>query len=76
MSISLIKIIALAFFIYLSVDSFRKIGLVKKDVESELVNPKTGRTFQKRYRRNGVIYGLIAIAAFISLFFKIAPLGE
>ena len=71
-----IKISAIIFFAYISIDSFYKAKKFTGDVDDDLINPTTARALRRKAIRNGVFYALLAIAAIVSLFFKLAPLGE
>ena len=72
----LIKICAFIFFAYVSIDSFVKAKLITRDLNDELINPATARTLRRKAIRNGIIFALFGIASIVSLFFKLAPLGE
>ena len=72
----IIKVVAALFFAYISIDSFVKTSKIKKDVENELINPKTAKMMRGRAIRSGVIFALAALAAFGTLFIRVAPLGE
>ncbi|MEW5722858.1 MAG: hypothetical protein AB1896_07105 [Thermodesulfobacteriota bacterium] len=71
-----IKITAGLFFAYISIDAFVKIPKINKEVEDDLCNPRTGKVLKSRAIRSGVIFALLALISFGSLFLRVAPLGE
>ena len=72
----LIKIIAGLFFVYISIDSFYKITLIQKEIDDEMINPMTGKILKSRALRSGIMFALAAILSFVSIMFRVAPLGE
>ena len=71
-----IKIVAALFFVYLTVDSFRKRSKLQEEIEDDLLNPKTGKILRKRALWNGIFFIIIALLSIVSIFFRVAPLGE
>ena len=71
-----IKISAALFFAYVAVDSFFRMKRLRKEVEDDLINPKTGKMLRNRSLRDGILYLILALLSVASLFLSIAPLGE
>ena len=71
-----IKVAAMIFCIYVSVDSFRKRKLIAQDIKDELVNKKTGEYLRAKARRAGFLFALGAVASLVAFFFKLPFLGE
>lgn len=71
-----VKIVGALFFAYISIDSFYKMGIIKREVEDDLLNPKTGKVMRGRALRNGLLFLVLALLAFASVWIRVAPLGE
>ena len=71
-----IKIVAGLFFAYLGVDAFRKRRKLQEEIDDDLLNPMTGKILRSRALRNSILFVIIAVLSFISIFFRVAPLGE
>ena len=71
-----IKIVAGLFFAYLGVDAFRKRRKLQEEIDDDLLNPKTGKILKSRALRNSILFIILALLSFISIYFKVAPLGE
>lgn len=71
-----IKIVAALFFAYLGVDAFRKRRKLQDEIDDDLLNPMTGKILRSRALRNSILFIIIAVLSFISVFLRVAPLGE
>jgi Na+/H+ antiporter NhaD/arsenite permease-like protein len=71
-----IKIVAGLFFAYLGVDAFYKRRKLQEEIEDDLLNPLTGKILRSRALRNSILFIILAVLSFISVFFRVAPLGE
>ncbi|MFH1139321.1 MAG: hypothetical protein V1816_24835 [Pseudomonadota bacterium] len=74
MSSSILKVLGVLFFLFISMDSFFEVKRFKRDIEKELLNPYMGKVLSRRAVRNGIIYLLVAILIFITIFFRLEPL--
>ena len=72
----LIKSTLAVFFLFLGIDTFLKIKRIRLEVEEQTINPNTGREMINQAKRKRIIYLLASLALFVSIFFKVAPLGE
>lgn len=70
------KIIVALFFGYIAIDSFYKMKKIKFEIKEDLLNPTTGRILKNRALRTGVIFLIMSILSFASIWLKVTPLGE
>ena len=64
------KIVILLFFAFLTYDAFNKSGKHKKEMTDPKFNKYVSELLSKREFRKGMVYSLITLIAFASLFFK------
>jgi threonine/homoserine/homoserine lactone efflux protein len=71
-----IKIVGALFFAYLGVDAWMKRRKLQEEIDDDLLNPLTGKILRRRALRNSMLFIILAVLSFISVFFRVAPLGE
>lgn len=71
-----IKITMILFFFFVSIDSYFKVKRLEEDMENDLLNPKLGKVFRKRYRLRGILFFLGGCLFVWTLFLKLPFLGE
>ena len=68
---SIIKIISCLFFAYVSIDSFFILKRINRDVEKDLLNPKTAQVFRRRSVISGILAFLVSMISLGALWFEV-----
>jgi len=71
MMVLLIKMIVIIFFGYISYDAFKKYSKHKTNAQNEKFNRHVLEALARKERRNVILYLIVVLAAFASIFIKV-----